>query len=265
MKDIKIVFFDIDGTLFDYSVGIPKDTVCSIKKLKENGHIPVICTGRTKVMILDEFLSPGFDYIIGGAGTYVEENNNQIFYSEMKNTEVKDVCNGLLKYGFSPVIEGRDNLYVEVENKYRDQRHEKIIQNYRKSLSEKCIDMYSVDNYTASKVSAVYTSKSDENGMIRDYSDRYTVIRHRKDMLELIPKKYSKATGIEFLLEKLNIPRENTFAFGDSFNDLEMLRYVNYGIAMGNSDMNLFSKVKYKTDDFDKGGITNALKRFNLI
>ena len=68
MSDRKIVFFDIDGKIYRFNYGIPKDTIESIKKLKDKGHIPVICTGRTRVMVYDEFLTPGFDYIIGGGG-----------------------------------------------------------------------------------------------------------------------------------------------------------------------------------------------------
>lgn len=65
--DTKIVFFDIDGTIYSYEKGIPKDTAKAIELLKANGHIPVICTGRTKCMIYPDFINLGFDNIIAGA------------------------------------------------------------------------------------------------------------------------------------------------------------------------------------------------------
>ena len=52
--DKKIIFFDIDGTIYKFTTGMPEDTAEAIKQLKENGHIPVICTGRTKCMIYKE-------------------------------------------------------------------------------------------------------------------------------------------------------------------------------------------------------------------
>ena len=61
--DTKIVFFDIDGTIYSYEKGIPKDTAKAIELLKANGHIPVICTGRTKCMIYPDFINLGFDNI----------------------------------------------------------------------------------------------------------------------------------------------------------------------------------------------------------
>ena len=81
----------------------------------------------------------------------------------------------------------------------------------------------------------------------------------------MIPKKYSKAVGIEKLISELQIPVENTYAFGDGMNDYEMLNYVKYGIAMGNAADEFKSLIQYVTDDYDKGGISNALKRFGLI
>ena len=78
--DTKIVFFDIDGTIYSYEKGIPKDTAKAIELLKANGHIPVICTGRTKCMIYPDFINLGFDNIIAGAGTYCETNGKELYY-----------------------------------------------------------------------------------------------------------------------------------------------------------------------------------------
>ena len=41
MSDKKIVFFDIDGTLYEFDKGIPDSAVEGLKRLKENGHNPV--------------------------------------------------------------------------------------------------------------------------------------------------------------------------------------------------------------------------------
>ena len=82
--DTKIVFFDIDGTIYSYEKGIPKDTAKAIELLKANGHIPVICTGRTKCMIYPDFINLGFDNIIAGAGTYCETNGKELYYKKLE-------------------------------------------------------------------------------------------------------------------------------------------------------------------------------------
>ena len=48
-------------------------------------------------------------------------------------------------------------------------------------------------------------------------------------------------------------------------NDYEMLKYVNYGVVMGNAMDSFKSQIEYVTEDYDKGGIKNALERFGLI
>ena len=70
---------------------------------------------------------------------------------------------------------------------------------------------------------------------------------------------------IDRLIKEIGIPKEDTYAFGDSFNDIDMLNYVEYGCLMGNGDKELKNKVEYKTDRFDEGGIYNGLKKFELI
>ncbi len=82
---------------------------------------------------------------------------------------------------------------------------------------------------------------------------------------EIVPKGFSKASGIEFLINELNIPFENTYAIGDSTNDLPMLKYVKNSIAMGNSNPLLFDLVSYVTTDIEEDGIYKALKHYSLI
>ena len=45
-KDGKIVFFDIDGTIFEQGKGTPDSTREALRLLKAKGHIPVVCTGN---------------------------------------------------------------------------------------------------------------------------------------------------------------------------------------------------------------------------
>ena len=262
--DRKIVFFDIDGTIYSFTKGIPEDTAKAIRQLKANGHIPVICTGRTKVLIYKEFLDIGFEHIVAGAGTYVESEGRELFYRELGTAELKRIIAGFKKNGFSSLVEGRDYIYMNENEFDLTPATEKFTAIYRNTLKDKCKSVYE-DEICASKVSGGWTKTSDPETMIREFSDKYKVVNHNGVLLELVPKECTKATGIETLINELRIPRENTYAFGDSFNDLEMLEYVEYGIAMGNSDPEIFKHVKYWTADFDKGGIREGLKMMGLI
>ena len=69
-KDRKLVFFDIDGTLIDGPTHqIPQSAVEAIRKLRENGHLAFINTGRTLVSIEPRIREIGFDGLVCGCGT----------------------------------------------------------------------------------------------------------------------------------------------------------------------------------------------------
>ena len=72
-----IVFFDIDGTIWDYKQKIPDSTIKGIRTLRKNGHYAFLCTGRTKSTIrTKELMDIGWDGIVAGCGTYIEYKNH---------------------------------------------------------------------------------------------------------------------------------------------------------------------------------------------
>ena len=69
----------------------------------------------------------------------------------------------------------------------------------------------------------------------------------------------------EEILKDSGIRWEDSYAFGDSANDIAMVQYVHYGVAMGNAVPELIEAAEYKTECADKDGIALGLKRFGLI
>ena len=76
---------------------------------------------------------------------------------------------------------------------------------------------------------------------------------------------FSKGTGILRICEALQIPLENTYAFGDSANDYQMFETAGTSIAMGNSIAKLKEMADYVTDDLHEDGILHGLEHFGLI
>lgn len=262
--DKKIVFFDIDGTIYNFFKGMPEDTILAIKQLKKNGHIPVICTGRTKCMIYPEHMAPGFDYIVGGAGTYLEIEGVEKYYYQIEKQKIDKLIEGFINNGFIPVAEGRNNLYIGNDWTGILEKNKRILDIYYDKIPDVILPIKE-GQVNASKVSGVFTENSNVEQMQSEFDNDYTFVFHSNQLFEAIPKPFNKAVGIERMINELGIKRENTYAFGDSFNDIDMLEYVEYGCAMGNSDPAILNRVKYITKDYDKGGIAYGLKMFNLI
>lgn len=263
MDNRNIVFFDIDGTIYLYGEGVPKDTTEAIRRLREKGNIAVLCTGRTKSMIFPEILEVGFDGIISGAGTYVEYGGRELFRYVMPDKLIWEVISAMKKQGIMAIAEGIEHIYFD--KAFMPEDYIPVYELYRSAVGENVIDIQEQTHITVSKISGA--AKNDENvlKMKELFGDRFTFVKHRNQYLEMIPDGYSKATGIRRLMEYLHIPLENTYAFGDSMNDYEMLKYVKYGVAMGNAEEAFKREMNYVTEDYDKGGIALALQRFGLI
>ncbi|MDL2254794.1 HAD hydrolase family protein, partial [Bacteroidales bacterium OttesenSCG-928-J16] len=82
---------------------------------------------------------------------------------------------------------------------------------------------------------------------------------------DIIPKGGSKWIGIEKVLEHFGIAPDETMAFGDGGNDVEMLRNAGIGVAMQNAEMGVQQAADYVTTSVDDDGIANALRHFRLI
>ena len=76
---------------------------------------------------------------------------------------------------------------------------------------------------------------------------------------------YDKGIGIKKLLTILKIERDNSYAFGDGFNDVCMFKVVGHPIAMGNAVDVAKEASEYTTSDIYDGGIYKALLHYGII
>lgn len=89
-KDRKLVFFDIDGTLVDGPTHqIPQSAVEAIRKLRENGHLAFINTGRTLVSIEPRIREIGFDGLVCGCGTHIYYEGETLFSHSILHENVR--------------------------------------------------------------------------------------------------------------------------------------------------------------------------------
>lgn len=91
------------------------------------------------------------------------------------------------------------------------------------------------------------------------------ITRWYEDGIDIISKDGGKDHGIRRILEVHGFTREESIAFGDSDNDLEMLEFAGIGVAMGNAAESVKEVANYVTSHIDEDGIWNACKHFELI
>ncbi len=258
----KAVFFDIDGTLWDEQRYIPPQTINAIHMLRQNGHYAFICSGRSRGSIqAKELLDIGFDGVLAGCGTHVEYQGKVIYEHLLTNAQLEEILAVLEKDRQLIILEGPDSLFVDFglfgEDAYVQRLHDALGNNL-KDMSE------FTPESRLNKLSATCKRESLPE-IVRALQPHYELIFHNEVVVEILPKGFSKAEGIRRICEYLDVSVEDTFAFGDGANDMEMLQFVDTGIAMGNATKAAKQAADYVTASVTDDGIYKALEHFGLV
>lgn len=258
----KAVFFDIDGTLWDAQMQIPQSTIAAIRQLRQNGHYAFICSGRSRASICaPRLFDVGFDGVLAGCGTYIEFDGKVVYENLMTCAQRAEVLGVLDALHMPVIIEGREDLFADLTAFAAD----KYVAYLKGELGEHMRDRSELTDETpVSKVSAE-CSPDTLDAFCAALGGKYELVFHESVVVEILPKGFSKAVGIERACGLLGIAHEDTYAFGDSTNDLEMLSYVAHGAAMGNASDNAKAAAEYVTSDIHEDGIFNGLKHYGLI
>ena len=259
----KYVFFDIDGTLWDETAIIPQSTKTAIKKLQENGHKALICTGRARGNVRDkQFEEIGFDGVIASCGNHVELNGEILYERILPFETVKKIYDITREYQMPIVMEGPKEQWLD-ECGFEDDIY---IQYMINELKESALPLRECTNdIRINKFSGLISQKTNYEAIKQSLEAEFDFLEHGGGVVEVVPKGTSKATGIEWLCNHLEIANEHTYAIGDSVNDLDMLQFVGHGIAMGNGTDAVKEISEYVTTDVKEDGIWNALKHYGLI
>lgn len=255
------VFFDIDGTLWDEHGFIPESTGEGIRRLRENGHLAFICTGRSRAFVkAEELLKLGFDGIVCGCGTMIEYQDQVIFYQKQEPELLKRMALLLQEHQIPVIFEGRYHLYMDEAGS-----SDAYLAMVKQLLGEELWYVRDhMEDMEASKFSIVL--EGDSYLEILPETEKYfTGLNHAGVCIEFVPKGFSKATGIQKVCELLGIRHENTYAFGDSVNDVDMLKYVAHGIVMGNGTDVAKAAGDYVTSSLHEDGIYRGLEKYGLI
>ena len=260
-----LLFFDIDGTIFDDNRRLPASVKPAMEAARRNGHRIVINTGRTLCNLdhrLDDFPLDGW---IMGCGTrliWQGETLQSMEYDPEASQRLRKVFQSLRM----PVVYECDTaMYFDPDNSTHPSiaRFREWAETHRicRDITEGDPEFRAVKMFGFAKRSRIAEMKkaTAEAGM------PYTAINRWPEGWEIVPKGYSKGKGIDLLRKKLGVRKEDCYAFGDSRNDLTMLRHAGTSIAMGNATDDVKAACTYVTDRPEDDGIANAMKRFGLI
>lgn len=258
----KIVFFDVDGTIYHNSVGVVADAIEGIKRLRNNGHLAFICTGRAIAGIDDCILEIGFDGIIAGCGTYIKIGDEVIENVVASKENIDVVIDQLVhKKGYFIILEGNEHMYMgydaaPIKEKARFSRFVENNASRIRSFDDK------IEN--VNKFCLRLDEGIDNSEAINLLEGKFYPIVHTSSTIEFVPLGYDKGTGVNKVLEYYKIDKEDSIAFGDSYNDLPMLEAVGTSVVLENGAKAAKDMASIVTGKILEGGVGNALKELGL-
>ncbi len=262
MGERKLLFFDIDNTIWDYDNFIPESTVRSIRTVRENGHKAFLCSGRSRGYIRSrELFDIGFDGVVSGCGTLIEIGGETRFYHKLSAELSVRAVETVRRFGMRPILEGKEYLYMDPE----EFAGERYSQKLTREMGERLLTIQ--DHWGEWEISKLSCDGGGEQReeCFRALEDAFSYIVHTSEVVEMVPKGFSKGTGILRVCELLGADPADTLAFGDGENDIEMIRTAGTGIAMGNGNAHVRTEADFVTRDIYHDGIYHACKYFGLL
>lgn len=262
MQKRKALFFDIDGTIWNGRNEIPESTIAAIRQARKNGHLAFLNTGRCLSFIQNpDLLAIGFDGVVSGCGTMIQYRGETIFYRKIEERLVEHTVNTVRRFGFRPILEGREYLYLD-EAEFGDDPYGLKL---KTEMGDHLLSIAGEwGRWEISKLACAMDG-GDRQGCFEALAEYYTYMVHGDTVVEMVPKGYDKGTGIGQVCRLLDMPLSQTIAFGDSANDLAMLRTAGVGVCMGNGAQVAKEAADYVTASMEEDGIWKACHHLGLL
>lgn len=254
----KIVFFDIDGTLLDHDKNLPASAKESIIKLKENGVFVAIATGRAPFMFESLRRELEIDSFVSFNGQYVVFENEAIYQNPLNGFKIEELYLTAKEKAHPLVFMNHKTMKSTV-------MHHEHIEISLGELKFVHPDHDAEFHVNRDLYQTLLFCKEGEEEFYKENYPEFTFIRWHPYSVDVLPAGGSKAEGIKKLTDRLGFKPEDVFAFGDGFNDFEMLKAAGTGVAMGNAVAELKEHANFVTTNVDDDGIWHGLKHLKLI
>lgn len=258
----KIIFFDIDDTLYNTQTGEVSPKVrYALKELAKQNIILAIATGRTPAVfprpIVQLINECQIETIISINGQLIQHKNQIIADFSMSPQLAQQLSHQLTQHQIAHAFVSDQTISTAVENHYLNQALDSL------GLSRQSNPLH-YQQHPVYQLLAFYPAQQDA-AIQACLPPHLKTVRWHDYGVDILEQAGSKARGIRTLLDKLQLHTSDAIAFGDGSNDHEMLATVGYSIAMGNASPELKKIAHSVCPSIHHDGVYHALLQLKLI
>jgi 5-amino-6-(5-phospho-D-ribitylamino)uracil phosphatase len=259
-----LIALDLDGTLLKDDKTISLYTKEVLFKAKEAGHIVVIATGRpyraSKMYYEELELTTPIVNFNGAFVHHPKDDSWGMYHTPLHLETVKEIIEVSEKYNVK-------NILAEImDDVYFHEHDEQLLDIF--NLGNPHVQIGDLRQILRKDPTCILIHADEEHvEEIRTYLSEVHahLIDHRRwaapwHVIEIVRTGINKAVGLKRIAEYYQIPRERVIAFGDEDNDLEMIEWAGYGVAMGNAIEPLKAIARDVTKTNEEDGIGIYLK-----
>lgn len=260
ISDIRLIATDMDGTLLNSKHELSDSFFPVFRKLKDQGIIFVAASGR-QYYNLEMKLEAVKDDVIFAAenGSYVVFQDQEIHIQAIDQDIVREL---IITSKDIPdtyaIICGKKKAYVESDEPKFIEHLKLYFERY-----EIVEDLLKVKDDQFLKFTLCDLAGSELNSYSH-YKHLETTLQVKVSgpiWLDISHKQANKGRAMEVLQQKFGISPEETMAFGDYLNDLELLRKAHYSYAMANAHPEIKKAARFIAKSNDENGVVEVLMK----
>ena len=255
---IKLIVSDMDGTLLNSNHEVSYEFFNIFKKLQERGILFAVASGRQYYSLMER-MKPIKDELtyIAENGAIVMEKGRQVFIQPMEKKMVHRVIKEVRGMGGKYlVLCGRKKAYIESTD---PEFMEPFLQHYEKY--EVVDDLLNVKDDLFLKLTICDLSGAEQNSLpkVQHFKEDLQVKLSGKIWIDFNDKKAHKGNALQALQDLHGFTKENTMAFGDYLNDMELFEHAALSFAVENAHEDVKELAKYHTTSNNDRGVESIL------
>ena len=232
----KIVASDLDGTLLAPNHQLSAYSKETLKALHEQGYTFVFATGRHHVDVASIRRTVGIPaYMITSNGARVHDQNDQEMYSQNVPEDLVQPVIDTIKT--DPEI----LIHMYQNDDWLLNKDDEQLRDFHEEFSYKLYDQNNAPTNGIAKIFFTHPAQDHEHlvtfetKLREQFGDRLNIAFSTPWCLEVMSAGVSKGDALKAVAESIGLTLENTIAFGDGMNDVEMLSMSGKGLVMGTS------------------------------